>query len=196
MLDPDEVSRSLTGAWRLFLDKPEAMRFFDLSVGGFWRSFGAVILVAPAYVVSVMGQRHGILASMADSAQFPDLLYFVDRLAALLLSWVALPIVLAFLARPLGFAPTYSAFITARNWCAVLETIPFGVIALLFLIGAASADVAALLTLVAVIVVLRFDFIIARRALGASIGFAVGVVVLDLALGLIISAGADALFGL
>lgn len=196
MLDPDEVSRSLTGAWRLFLDKPDALRFFDLSVGGFWRSFAAIVLVAPAYVLTVMGQRDGLIAAMPDGTEFPDLLYIVDRLVALILGWVALPIVLALLARPLGIARTYGAFVTVRNWCAVLEAIPFGLIALLFVIGAVSADVAALLGLVAVIVVLRFDFIIARRALGASVGFAVAVVVLDLALGLVMSAGVDALFGL
>ena len=47
-LDRDEIARSLTGAWRVFLDKADAAGFFDLTVSGFWRSFRAIVLMIPS----------------------------------------------------------------------------------------------------------------------------------------------------
>ena len=47
----DEIVQSLTGAWMLFLDRRNAMRYFDVSVDGFWRSFAAIIFVVPAYAL-------------------------------------------------------------------------------------------------------------------------------------------------
>ena len=57
MLDRDEIARSLTGAWHLFLDRPDAMRYFDLSIEGFWRSFRAIVLLLPAYILSTLAER-------------------------------------------------------------------------------------------------------------------------------------------
>src|ERR1019366_142368 len=57
-----ETLRSLTGAWRLFLNQPDALRSFDTGVDGFWRSFQAIILVAPSYAVEALADR----ATFAD----------------------------------------------------------------------------------------------------------------------------------
>ena len=56
MLERDEIARSLTGAWELFLDRPDAMRRFDISMTGFWRSFRAIVLVLPAYLVTSLAE--------------------------------------------------------------------------------------------------------------------------------------------
>ena len=37
-----EITRSLSGAWRLFLNRADAMRLFDASLGGFWLVFHTV----------------------------------------------------------------------------------------------------------------------------------------------------------
>ena len=66
----DEIARSLQGAWLLFLDRANAMRLFDASYGGFWRSFQAVVLVAPAYELTVLADRRALLAAAgADDVQ-------------------------------------------------------------------------------------------------------------------------------
>ena len=65
-----EIERSLTGAWRLFLGKPDAMRFFDASVEGFWRSFGAIVLVAPLYALTALADRHDMLTDANPDRRF------------------------------------------------------------------------------------------------------------------------------
>lgn len=194
MLRRDEIIRSLDGAWRLFLDRPEAMRYFDISLDGFWRSFGAVILVFPAYLLTALMEQQVILTdSIADDA-FSGSAFWTNKIAVLGLDWVTLPIILALVAGPLGIGRHYASFIVVRNWCSVLGVAPFGVIAFLFMIGLINIDIANFLSLAALIVVLRYNYLIARRALNVGLGFAIGIVVLDLAISLAIAAFVGSLF--
>jgi hypothetical protein len=66
----DENARSLTGAWHLFLDRSDAMRFFDVSVDGFWRSFGAILLILLAYILVVLSDRARIVTDALFSEGF------------------------------------------------------------------------------------------------------------------------------
>lgn len=195
MLERDEIARSLTGAWDLFLDRPAALRHFDVSIEGFWRSFRAIILVAPAYALATMGERVMSAADALAGAQPDAALLVIDAVLGLGLDWIALPIILAVVARPLGIARRYAAFIVARNWSAVIAVAPFGAIGLLVVLGVVGSEVANFLMLAALFVVLRYNFIVARRALDVGVGFAIGIVVLDLAVSLTIALTLDALLG-
>lgn len=196
MLDRDEVARSLSGAWRLFLDRDDAMRFFDASLDGFWRSFTAIFLLIPAYALTALAEYRVIRSDAIADEGFSNAAFVFDKAFALGLDWIALPIILAVLARPLAITRTYAAFIVARNWCAVIAVAPFGLIGLLFGLDVLGVDAANFLSLAALIVVLRYNFLIARRALGAATGFAIGIVVLDLVVSLSIAGLADSLAGI
>lgn len=194
MLDREEIARSLTGAWELFLDRPGAMRLFDVSVDGFWRSFAAVLLVVPSYAFAVLADRQ--TAAVTDpSAPVQGVAAFIgESVIGLGLDWIALPVILALLARPLGITSRYAAFIVARNWGAVLGVIPFGVIGLMILLGLVGGELASLLMFAALIVVLRYNYLIARRALDASLGFAIVIVILDFVVSLTIALALDGVF--
>lgn len=194
MLTREEITRSLTAAWALFLDRPGAMRGFDVSVDGFWRSFAAVILVVPSYALAVLAEREMAAAMDAAAAVQDGAAFLVQNVLGLGLDWVALPVILALLARPLGIARHYPEFVVARNWGAVIAAVPFGAIGLLIVLGLLGGELANLLMLAALIVVLRYTFIIARRALDASLGFAIGIVVLDFVVSLTIALALDAAF--
>jgi hypothetical protein len=49
-----EIQRALQGAWLLARGDTRGMGLFDLSVEGFWRSFAAALLAAPAYVLVLL----------------------------------------------------------------------------------------------------------------------------------------------
>ncbi len=196
MLDRDEIVHSLTGAWELFLDRPNAMRYFDVSVEGFWRSFRVIVLLLPAYILSTLAEQIVAAASMPAAADQSVLALFLDSAFGLGLDWIMLPLVLALAARPLGIQRHYAAFIVARNWASVIALAPFGAIGLLVIIGLVNAEVANFLMLASLMVVLRYNFLIARRALDVGIGFAIGIVVLDLAISLTIALALDLVFGM
>lgn len=190
----DEIVRSLTGAWELFLDRPGAMRFFDVSIDGFWRSFAAIVFVVPTYVLAVLADNQMSLAADPGLPPESGVGFILHNGIGLLIDWIALPLILALLARPLGIGRHYAEFIVARNWCAVIASLPFGVIGLLIVGGLVGTDFGSLLMLAALIAVLRYNYIIARRSLDVSIAFAIGVVVLDFVVSLTLALAVDGVF--
>jgi hypothetical protein len=189
----DEIVRSLTGAWRLFLDRPDAMRYFNISIDGFWRSFYAIVLILPIYVFIALAEHRRILTDSLADDDFSGSAFIINKGLSMALDWVTLPILLALLAGVLGVGRTYAGFIVARNWGAVLAITPFGAIALLFLLGILGSDSANIISLVILIVVVRFNYLIARRALGVDVFFAVGLVIADFVISLAIVAVTDTL---
>jgi len=188
-LTRDEIVRSLTGAWHVFLDRPDADRYFDLSVTGFWRSFRAIVLVLPAYVLSALTTWTTLPKEM-DSTTF-----FVARTISLAIDWVAFAVVLALVADRLRVSGTYSAYIIVRNWASVIATAPFGIVSVLFIAGVIGQDIAATLSLAVLFIVLRYNYIVARRVLQVGMPLAIGIVVADFILSLAIDAGISGLFG-
>jgi hypothetical protein len=133
--------------------------------------------------------------SVADEG-FTDGAFILDKALALGIDWVTFPLLLAAVAGPLGLGRRYAPFVVARNWSYVLASVPFGVIGLLFVLGLYGPDVANFLSLAALIAVLRYNFVIARRALAVGTLFAIGVVVADFVVSLSIAAVADSIVGL
>lgn len=194
MLRREEVTGSLQGAWDLFLDRPGAMGWFDLSIDGFWRSFRAVVFLIPAYLVTGLADRQIVAAELGIEPRF-DGRFLAENALGLILDWIALPLILALMARPLGIASRYTAFVVARNWCAVIAVIPFGVVALLMVSGLVGPELASTLMLAALLIVLRYNYLVARRSLDAGMGLAIGIVALDFAVSLTIGLALHAAFG-
>jgi hypothetical protein len=171
----------------LLFGRPGALARFDVSLEGFWRSFAAILLVLPCFAVSVLAEGRiesaGLPAEVADG--FPWFGFVAVRTVALLLEWIALPVVLALLAGRLGLAARYVPFIVARNWASAVASALYSAPALLFLAGIAGAAVSQVLSLAIVAVALQYQYRIARQALAVPPGMAVAVVVLDAMLGLV-----------
>jgi hypothetical protein len=196
MIGRNDIRRALDGAWLLFLNRPEGMRQFDISIEGFWRSFQAIVLIAPAYALTVIADEQRVLADPAVRESFSQPAFYLDNVVAFGIDWITFPILLALAARPLGIAQAYPGYIIARNWSAVISATPFAAIALLTVLGIIGDDAGAILSLAAIAVVLRYNFLVARIALGGGIGFAVAVVAADFAVSLLIARAVDGLFGL
>jgi hypothetical protein len=186
MLSADDVRRGLTGAWGLFLGKREAVRLFDTSFTGFWRSFLAVILVLPIYVLYVGAERRMILSELPDSLAFPEAAFAFTRLVALALDWVAFPLAAALLARPLGFANHYVRLIVAFNWGGPIVSVIVALPAILFAFDMIPEAAAQILLLASLVLTIRYRFITARAALDSGISLAAGLVALEFLLSLVL----------
>lgn len=180
MPSPDEIARSAGAAWAMFRGDPTGLRRLDLSVDGFWRSFAVFVLLLPALGVVIAAERLAILEHSPYTAEtFPAGAFLVSRFTGQILAWVAFPAVLALLARPLGFARVYVPLVVAVNWANLIAMVPITLPSLLYVLGLISGDAADLLALVALGVVLRYEFVVVRLATGAPVPFAVGLVALD-----------------
>ena len=197
MLSTQEISRSLTGALMLVKGRREGMAAFDLSLTGFWRSFGAVFLILPIYVITMVAQRHVLISDTELTAEaFPDNAFFVGNLIGFFLDWIAFPILAALIARPIGFADRYVPFIVARNWTSVIAILPYSIPIVLYSLGILTPELTTILTLAAILFVLYYRFVVTRISLDATVSLALGLVVLDLVLSLVLGEIINRLIGL
>ena len=180
MLEKVEIERSLTAAWNLFLDKPDAINGFDLSESGFWRSFRAIVLAAPLFALAVIVQARLFGETVGDAG------FWLVNALRLGLDWITFPILLAIAAKPLGLAHRYGTFIIARNWGAVLAYALAAAASALTFLGL-GAIFGSLLIIAAILVSFYYGFVVARRGLDIRPGFAIGMVVADTIISLTLS---------
>jgi hypothetical protein len=191
-----EAERSLTAVWRLFLNKPDALRLLDTSADGFWRSFRAVVLVAPLFAITALADWRDIHGDAIPDDGLTGGSYFAAKLLTLGFDWVALPILLGLTAGLIGIRRGYPADVVARNWGAVLTLSPFAAISLLHLLGILGPSLLFLPSIVALAAALRYSYLCARVTLGVGMDVAIGLVVLDFLVSLAIVTVIDQIFGI
>ena len=196
MIGRGEAERSLTGVWRLFLNKPDALRFLDASADGFWRSFRAIVLVAPLYAVTALADWRDLHAgSIADDGPTGGA-YFVAKLLTLGLDWVTLPALLGAMAGLIGIRRGYPAYVVARNWGTVLTITPFAALGVLDLLGILAPGLLFLPSIVALAAAFRFSYVVARQTLGVGMDVAIGLVALDFLVSLALLTVIDQISGI
>jgi hypothetical protein len=134
----------MTGAWRLMMGRTDGVRLLDISVNGFWDSFFAIVVAAPALAV-------GWIASANEFQQFEmsaSRLSIVARLAAIDLSvWILPLVVLALVVHRVGLADRFVAYVVSGNWASALLVWMMLPPSILRLMAPQTADVASLLSL-------------------------------------------------
>lgn len=168
----DEVLHYLTGVFLLVRQKQEGFGWLDLTMRGLVRSFWAFAWCLPAFAVIWASWRLYFLGSMPTGTP-AGLSFFVKLLVIDVAGWLLPLLLLAALARPLGYGKHVATVVTASNWIAVpfayAAAIPFA----LTLVLPTSAPFAGLL-LYAVFgasVVLQFRLVwmcVGRQTLLAS----------------------------
>lgn len=117
----DEVLHYLNGVWLLVRQKPEGFTWLDLTFRGLMRSFWAFAWCVPAFAVIWASWRLYYLSVM-PAGTTAGIGFLAKLLAIDVAGWLMPPLLLALLARPLGYGRHLATVITASNWIAV----PFG----------------------------------------------------------------------
>ncbi|BAV49282.1 hypothetical protein MLTONO_4379 [Mesorhizobium loti] len=174
MLSADETQASLTGAWRLMLGKVDGLRLLDLSADGFWNSFFAIVVAAPALIVGWVGIANEIGDPNAFVGRFGMLL----RLATVDIgSWVLPLVVFAVVAPRAGIGGRFVHYVVASNWASAITAwlmLPSALIRL-FLSSASQISSLVSLLLFALSMALTWRMTNATIGKGAAIGTAVFV---------------------
>ena len=182
MLSVDETSSSLTGAWRLMLGKADGLRLLDLSADGFWNSFFAIVVAAPAMIVGWVGTANEI----GDPNAFAGRLGMLVRLATVDLgSWLLPLVALALVASRAGIGDRFVHYVVASNWASAITAWMLLPSALIRLFLPSGNPVAELVWLVLVVLSLVLTWRMTNAAIGkgAAVGSAVfaGMLVVSLA---------------
>lgn len=183
MLSYAEIARSLQGAWLLAKGDPRGLDLFDLSLEGFWRSFAAALLAAPAYALVLLEQY----AATGWPQHVPGTI--AAELVAYVCGWIAFPIAAIFLTRILQLTQRYVPLVVAGNWSSALQIGFYTVIVVTSLV--LPREMRSVLLLTATIAVLAYQWFVIRTALGTGGGIAFGLVVIDVLLSMTVSRVVD-----
>lgn len=183
MITMDEIASGITGAYRLARRDPAGLVWFDATPRGFWLSFWAAVVVAPAFllldlITGGFGEHFGLRQALV---QF--IAYIID--------WVAFPVIMIVVADSLDKWPNYIRFIVAYNWSAVLQMAVLLPVAMLAVLAPNHATM--MLAQVVTIILLVYRAYIAHAALGVGFATAGGVVLLDVLLAGVLKAISDRL---
>jgi hypothetical protein len=177
-LTADEVVRSLKGSLRLIRRERDGLNAFDASVEGFWHSFAAIILTAPAFIV-LLAEQQLRAGRLVPGGLFGDE-WFVTREAAVFLApWLLFPLLMLGFVRIMGLERRYIGYIVIYNWSSVIAAAIFAVPALLHVLGLATGAHAAFYTFAFSIILAQYRWFFARASLGLSADLAAAVVAAD-----------------
>lgn len=130
----DEVLHYLTGIYLLLKQKPEGFGWLDLTLRGLARSFWAFVWCLPAFAVIWASWRLYYLGSMPKGTP-TGLNFFLKLLVIDVAGWLLPLVLLAALARPLGYGKHLATVATASNWASVpfayAAAVPFALTLLL-----------------------------------------------------------------
>jgi hypothetical protein len=177
-----EITAGVYGAWRLARRDPAGLAWIDGSARGFWNSFWAAALVAPAF--------YGLEA--LDGAFDEQLLRpLLVQTIGYVIGWVAFPLAMIRMAEGLDRGRFYFRYITAYNWSAVVQMafyLPTAVI-----VHMAPTSGLAMLGMLVTLLLLFYQAYVAHIALEVPPFTAAGLVVFDLLLGGLIQMTAERL---
>lgn len=179
MITAREVSYGLFGAWRLAHLDPRGMDYFDTTIEGFWRSFWAAVLMIPPYIVLVLlqlGQRE---------TDWDPLRVLLVETIGYAIAWTAFPLAAFYVLAALGKQQRYVAYIVAYNWSNLIQIAVMLPVAALEATGALPGGVSTSLFIAALASILFYQYYITRVALDVDIAIAVGLVFIDLMLGVL-----------
>jgi hypothetical protein len=173
----DEVNRSFRGTIDLLNSRVEGLEAFDMSERGFWRSFSAIWLTLPAYVVSLAFERLRLGLIQPDRSLLDSI--WIDLVVALghVAAFVALPVAMIWVTRAFRLTHRYVPFVIVTNWIAVIGLLVLSVPAMLLLLGWATPALASLFALAFSVIVLRLQWFATKATLGLP-GLAAFAVVL------------------
>jgi hypothetical protein len=184
-----EVQLAVGGALKLARGDASGLGFFDTSIEGFWRSFRAAAICYPFFLILLAFR---VSAAHWAASGVPRIV--IVETIGYAISWVAFPLLVLSLTRWLGRENRFIPFIVVYNWSQILQTALFVIAAAGAASGLFPGDVGNAVDFAAAVAVLVYEWYIARVALQVSASQAVPVVVLDIALGIVLSRITEGLY--
>ncbi len=108
-----EIKQSLAGAWRLLTFRADGLDYLARDGGAVWRSFFAMVLAAPAFVLQLESFRSDL------GLEGPEPHFYAVWALTYLIFWVAFPVLLFILGERQPFAPRIPLYLQASNWVSV-----------------------------------------------------------------------------
>lgn len=148
---PNYILNSLNGAWKLARATPNSMQYFDLSSDGFWKSFWAIAVMLPAFILWVLFNLQGGSQQIGDGVEISYPLLSESIYIILALPLTAL--VMAYFTKFMKISENFSSMVIAYNWVSAFIYIIMAVFTMILLSGFFGGQIS-----VVILMMLRFYF--------------------------------------
>ncbi|MFN4164550.1 MAG: hypothetical protein ACK4GK_08240 [Ferrovibrio sp.] len=176
-----EIAAALKGLALLLRGDARALQFYDLSLDGFWRSFGLPLFCLAVYLI--LQPVNPVQAEIwADNR----LGFLLMQGLEYLLAWAAFLVAMAAISRGFGLGHRYAVFVVLYNWAQAIVTAASLPILAGSLIGLLPLGMLAGWSTGILLLWLYIVLQAGRIGLGASLSLAVGAAFLDLAISLLV----------
>ncbi len=176
-----EITTALFGAWRLMRFDAEGMRWFNLTIEGFWRSFFAALPVAPFFALLIYLDFHR-QDEPVDVGREVFVTFLVYGAG-----WIIVPLVMVLVTKLLGMSRGFVPMMVAYNWTTVPQIIIQALAALPGGMGLISVELSGAILFTVVVYILVFEWFVIRTALQTTAMTAVAIVMLLETLGVLIN---------
>jgi len=170
----EEMTRSLSSVLKLMLHDRTGLAGINNTAQGFWRSFSAIILIAPLYLL-ISGINWEPDAMQANSAA--DTFSMLKSLVTLSLQWALWPLIMVYATRWLGLGQHFSRYVIVYNWSNVLIIAGLAIPTLLFKFTLLPLEAALMLTGLLQIFSFYLEWYLTRLSLETN-GLIAGAIVL------------------
>ncbi len=191
----EEVLANIKGLWLLILGNREGYLWLDLSEGGLWRSFAAILWSLPAMAVTWASWRLYYLSAMPTGTTVGAGI-FLKLLIVDLASWLVPILLIVILSRPLGFAALVVPVIVTTNWLSVPLSYAMAVPAAILLLAREAQQATAFLWLIVFFASVALLFRLLRTITGNENLLAAALTALFLLPSMMIGQYLQHLFGL
>lgn len=167
------IIQSLTGAWQLIKLNPRAMDYFDTSAESYWKSFWAIIVVAPVFFLSLN-------LNFGPAVEAGHQVSFLAHVLNYLLQLPLMALVMIFFTRFLRIEANYAPMIIAYNWLWVVSNyiiLPLSLLLSLDIIPVRVGGV--IIAVVALYLELMVAWFMFKHALKISTWLAIGVTLFE-----------------
>jgi hypothetical protein len=178
----NEAHLSIIGSLRLAVRDEGGFGDFNLTESGFWRSFSAIVILAPLYLYGHDIQGAAVLAETATTEEDIIEPSMIVSTIELLIQWVAWPIAMALIAKFTGLTAAYSRYITVYNWSAILVGVVQIIPIFLYAQGGTFAELGSILMMISLAFAIYYRWYIAQTALKTTATIASALVLADLVL--------------
>ena len=172
------IASGMHAAFLLARGRPEGLHHADSDLAGATRSFWAIAVALPAFICLRLLSGNGGVVPAHDFAL--DLLSYV-------IGWIGFALLSRPVVEAMGAAPHWPRFIVVWNWCNVVQYLLLVVASVPGLLGAPGV-VQQAVSLVAIGWALWLEWFAIKLALESSTLAALGLLGLDLSIGLALTA--------
>ena len=181
MISVRQLAAALYGVWLLLKLDPRAWDYFEKTPIGFARSFLPALLLSRLHII------HSVIVYDPAHAKLALGPYLVVQVLSDVMSWVAFPFAMLYVCRLLNRGPYFLSYMVPYNWFQLPVNLVIQPVAILADMNVIPGQAAGFTDMFMLTLFFAFTAFIARIGLRISLMTAIGIVMLDFLLTLIIN---------